>query len=245
MQCAKFYRITFSTCSYSTATPKGMPAEFEKYHESDDHVIINVPPNFMFKAKIFKPSRLCDLSKRGIENLDDYWNWHLLSLEYIPYIDASGQLSSSFNLKLVCTPFWSESAAICGLFPRCWSQPQAAPRANLKSATGSNANYRPPSRTIREHRDAWTAENGSIPVGNGSEAKWTQPIDAKVAMTADEQTNYKSSDELTQSKLLKIVARRVEAQILVELESRGVQVQIRFNPKLKKGLTRLEVANQP
>jgi len=29
-------------------------------------------------------------------------------------------------------------------------------------------------------------------------------IDAKVAMTADEQTNYKSSDELTQSKLLKL-----------------------------------------
>jgi len=56
----------------------------------------------------------------------------------------------------------------------------------------------------------------------------------KVAMTADEQTNYKSSDELTQSKLLKIARRRVEAQILVELESRGVQVQIRFNPKLKE-----------
>jgi len=52
----------------------------------------------------------------------------------------------------------------------------------------------------------------------------------KVAMTADEQTNYKSSDELTQSKLL-IVARRVE-QILVELVN--VQVQIRFNPKLKE-----------
>lgn len=61
MQCAKveFTELLFQPVPYSTATPKGMPVEFEKYHESDDYVIINVPPNFMFKAKIFKPSRLC------------------------------------------------------------------------------------------------------------------------------------------------------------------------------------------
>lgn len=61
MQCAKveFTELLFQPVPYSTATPKGMPAEFEKYHESGDYVIINVPPNFMFKAKIFKPSRLC------------------------------------------------------------------------------------------------------------------------------------------------------------------------------------------
>lgn len=61
MQCAKveFTELLFQPVPYSTATPKGMPAEFEKYHESGGYVIINVPPNFMFKAKIFKPSRLC------------------------------------------------------------------------------------------------------------------------------------------------------------------------------------------
>ena len=51
--------LLFQPVPYSTATPKGMPAEFEKYYESDKYLIINVPPNFMFKAKIFKPSRLC------------------------------------------------------------------------------------------------------------------------------------------------------------------------------------------
>jgi hypothetical protein len=35
-----------------------MLAEFEKFHTSADHVIVHVPPNFMFQAKIFKPSRL-------------------------------------------------------------------------------------------------------------------------------------------------------------------------------------------
>lgn len=66
IQCTKaeFTEFLFQPVPYSTATPKGMPAEFQKYHESDDHIIINVPPNFMFKAKIFKPSRLCAIYRK-------------------------------------------------------------------------------------------------------------------------------------------------------------------------------------
>ena len=66
MRCAKveFTELLFQPVPYSTATPKGMPAEFEKYHASDDHAIINVPPNFLFKAKIFKPSRLCAIYRK-------------------------------------------------------------------------------------------------------------------------------------------------------------------------------------
>jgi hypothetical protein len=61
LNCEKveFTELLFQPVPYSMATPKGMPAEFEKYHESDEYAIINVPPNFMFKAKIFHPSRLC------------------------------------------------------------------------------------------------------------------------------------------------------------------------------------------
>ncbi|WP_107670901.1 hypothetical protein [Cyanothece sp. BG0011] len=55
----QFTELIFQPVPYSSQTPKGMPIEFEKYHHSDEHIIINVPPNFMFKAKIFKPSRLC------------------------------------------------------------------------------------------------------------------------------------------------------------------------------------------
>jgi hypothetical protein len=40
-----------------------MPAEYEQYLEDPAYAIINVPPNFMFKAKIFKPSRLCAIFK--------------------------------------------------------------------------------------------------------------------------------------------------------------------------------------
>jgi hypothetical protein len=55
----EFTELLFQPVPYSFNTPKGMPSEFEQYHHNPDYAIINVPPNFMFKAKIFNPSRLC------------------------------------------------------------------------------------------------------------------------------------------------------------------------------------------
>lgn len=60
----EFTKLLFQPVPYSKETPKGMPAEFEPYHNSDNYVIINVPPNFMFKAKIFNPSRLCAIYRK-------------------------------------------------------------------------------------------------------------------------------------------------------------------------------------
>lgn len=60
----EFTELLFQPVPYSLATPKGMPAEFEPYYNSEDYQIINVPPNFMFKAKIFKPSRLCAIYRK-------------------------------------------------------------------------------------------------------------------------------------------------------------------------------------
>ncbi|WGV27920.1 hypothetical protein [Halotia branconii] len=66
LQCEKveFTELLFQPVPYSLTTPKGMPAEFEKYHKSDQYAIINVPPNFMFSAKIFRPSRLCTIFRK-------------------------------------------------------------------------------------------------------------------------------------------------------------------------------------
>jgi hypothetical protein len=60
----EFTELLFQPVPYSLTTPKGMPADFEKYHESDEYTIINVPPNFMFHAKIFQPSRLCAIYQK-------------------------------------------------------------------------------------------------------------------------------------------------------------------------------------
>ncbi|NEO26732.1 MAG: GIY-YIG nuclease family protein [Kamptonema sp. SIO4C4] len=93
-----------------------------------------------------------------------------------------------------------------------------------------------PSRTILEEiKAAWIDENGAIPTGNGEESsQWNDPIDAKPAMTEAEQESYQKSDDLARIKLLKKVSRRVEADILAQLEHRDVQMEIRFNPKKKE-----------
>jgi cellulose biosynthesis protein BcsQ len=60
----EFTELLFQPVPYSLNTPKGMPKEFEQYHESEEFAIINIPPNFMFKAKVFNPSRLCAIYKK-------------------------------------------------------------------------------------------------------------------------------------------------------------------------------------
>ncbi|OUL26474.1 hypothetical protein BV372_26740 [Nostoc sp. T09] len=67
LQCQKveFTELLFQPVPYSLSTPKGMPADFEKYHTSDEYAIINVPPNFMFNAKVVHPSRLCAIYRIG------------------------------------------------------------------------------------------------------------------------------------------------------------------------------------
>ena len=163
----------------------------------------------------------------------------LASLAYIPYIDANGQLPEQLLGKVGVYAIFDRDKVLqfvgysrdvgVSLKQHLVRQPQNCHWLKVKTIDR-------PSRTILEGiRDAWIAENGSVPIGNDTEAaKWTQPIDAKMTMTATEQASFAASDELTQIKILKTVARRLEGQILSELEYRGVQMLIRFNPKLKE-----------
>lgn len=63
-QQVEFTELLFQPTPYTPQATKGMPVEYEQYHENPDYLIINVPPNFMFKAKIFQPSRLCAIYRR-------------------------------------------------------------------------------------------------------------------------------------------------------------------------------------
>lgn len=60
----EFTELLFQPIPYSPNTPKGMPIEFEQYYDSEDYIVINVPPPVMFKAKIFQPSRLCAIYRK-------------------------------------------------------------------------------------------------------------------------------------------------------------------------------------
>lgn len=170
----------------------------------------------------------------------------LANLEYVTYIDANGQLPEQFQGKVGVYAIFDRDKSLqyvgfsrdvyISLQQHLVRQPQKCYWLKVQTIDR-------PSRTILENiREAWISDNGSIPDGNAAqEAKWTQAIDAKAAMTTDEQTKYAASDEITQIKLLKNAARRVEGEILAELASRGFKMQIRFNPKLKeKGLLDLK-----
>ena len=163
----------------------------------------------------------------------------LTSLESLPYIDEKGQLPEQLQGKVGVYAIFDRENLLqfvgysrdvyLSLKQHLVRQPQHCYWVKVQTIDR-------PNRTILENiQNAWIAENGTTPSGNSAdETKWTHSINVKPLMTAEEQANYeKAVDELAQSKLLKNVARRVEAEIIAELKNRGVQMEIRFNPKLK------------
>lgn len=164
---------------------------------------------------------------------------YLKDLEYISYLDETGNLPQDLQGKIGIYAIFDREKNLqivnysrdiyLSLKQHLVRQPQTCYWLKVETID------RPNRTRLETIRDAWIAENGVKPAGNGvDEALWTQPIDAKSSMTDEEHLSYERSDELMQIKLLKQVARRVEAQILEELKSRGVQTEIRFNPKLKE-----------
>lgn len=165
----------------------------------------------------------------------------LASLEYIPYVDADGHLPEQFQGKVgvyaICDrdrvlQFVGYSRDVyLSLKQHLVRQPQHCYWLKVETIER-------PSRTVLETiRTAWIAENGATPAGNGAdEAKWTQPIDVKILLTPDEEASYQQAAglEMEQAKILKKAARRVEADILAAIAARGVQAEIRFNPKIKE-----------
>lgn len=164
----------------------------------------------------------------------------LADLEAIAYLDDRGQIPEQFQGKVGVYAIFDQTHTLhyigysrdvyLSLKQHLVRQPNECYWLKVQTIER-------PNRTILETiRDAWIAENGAVPVGNAAnEAVWNQPIDAKAQMTVEERHQLETAiDELTQTKLLKQVARRVEADVLATLKARGVQTEIRFNPKLKE-----------
>ena len=162
----------------------------------------------------------------------------LSSLDYISYLDEQGKVPEVFQGQIGVYAIFNQEKVLqyIGYSRDMYSRlKQHLVRQNhgcywIKAQTITR-----PSRTILETiRDAWIAENGTVPSGNGEQADlWNNPIQVKPFMTSEEQITYEKTDDIGQEKLLKQVARRVEEQIIAELKQRGLQEEIRFNPKLK------------
>lgn len=163
----------------------------------------------------------------------------LSQLEAITYLDSDGKIPERYQGKIGVYAIFDQQQVLqfvgysrdvyLSLQQHLVRQPDRCYWLKVKTVER-------PSRTLLESiRQAWIEENGAVPAGNGSEkAAWQQPIDAKPTMTEAEKAQYKTSDELGKIKLFKKIARRVEAEIVQALAARGVQMEIRFNPKLKE-----------
>ncbi|MBE9207894.1 GIY-YIG nuclease family protein [Nostoc sp. LEGE 06077] len=165
----------------------------------------------------------------------------LTTLEYFPYIDAEGKITEIFQGKIGVYAIFDQNKSLqfVGYSRDVYlSLKQHLVRQPEKCYWVKGQTIERPSRTILENiENTWIAENGTIPIGNGEHKEiWTQPINVKSLMRPEEQTSYQNpaNDELAQIKVIKNVARRVETEILKLLESRGLQMQLRFNPKLKE-----------
>ena len=170
----------------------------------------------------------------------------LSSLEYIAYLNEAGCIPEDLEGKIGVYAIFNQDKQLqfvsysrnvyLSLKQHLIRQPLNCYWFKIQTIT------RPSRKILEEIASAWMAENGAIPAGNDiDEALWTQPIDANPAMTEEEKAQYAENDELGQIKIKKKVARRVEAEIKEQLRDRGVNMDIRFNPKLKeKGLLDLK-----
>lgn len=163
----------------------------------------------------------------------------LKSLEYLPYLDDNGCLGENTHKKIGVYSIFDRERQLqfvgysrdiyLSLKQHLVRQPHACYWLKIETID------RPSRSILEEIKQAWIKENGAIPPGNADkEAIWTQPIDAKVTMTESEKAQYQQNEELGQIKILKKVARRVEENIKEQLKARGVNMDIRFNPKIKE-----------
>jgi hypothetical protein len=164
----------------------------------------------------------------------------LAVLDWIPYVDVSGQLPAQFQGQVGVYAIFDEGQILQYVgYSRdvFFSLKQHLVRQPLQCHWVKVRTIARPDRTLLETiKTQWISENGATPVGNSPEGiAWTEAIAVTAYMTAEEQAAYAGAiDELAQAKLLKQVARRIEAEIMTTLQARGVQTEIRFNPKLKE-----------
>ncbi|MGV2826862.1 GIY-YIG nuclease family protein [Myxosarcina sp. GI1(2024)] len=163
----------------------------------------------------------------------------LSDLEYIEYLDGNGRINQELQKTIGVYAIFDRHKQLqfvgfsrdiyLSLKQHLVRQPQTCYWLKVKAIDRLSR------KVLEEIVAAWIAENGATPMGNGeAKAIWTQPIDTKPNMTEEEKAQYQENDELGRAKILKRVARRVEAEVKQRLSERGVTMDIRFNPKLKE-----------
>lgn len=170
------------------------------------------------------------------ENLE---NLSLSTLSFTSYIDDNGYINDNLDSKIGVYAIFSQDKILEYVgYSRnlLLSLKQHLVRQPEKCYWFKTHIIDRPSRSILEEiKQNWISENKSIPLGNGeNESLWNQPIDTKTTMTEEDKETYNSLEEIAKIKFLKKIARHQEEIIKTTLEKRGIQFEVRFNPKLKE-----------
>ena len=164
----------------------------------------------------------------------------LKGLDYIAYIDDNGELPFFLEKKIGIYAIFDKNKIIQfigysrDVYFSCKQHLIRQPEKCywLKVTIIENPNR----RFLEEIEKAWINESNWKQIGNEEHKQlWINPINGKELMTQEEEITYKNPliEDIERRKLMKNVARRIEAEILAVLERRGLKTQLWFNPKLK------------
>lgn len=163
----------------------------------------------------------------------------LREIDFLPYLNTNGEIDADLEKKIGVYAIFDQEKTLqlvaysrdiyTSLKQHLARQPHACYWLKIKTID------RPRRSTLETIQQAWLEENGTIPPGNShQQSAWCDAIDATLTMSETEKQEYVEADELGKTKLLKNIARRLEADIKAQLNARGVTMEMRFNPKLKE-----------
>ncbi|MCO5606072.1 hypothetical protein L7F22_060259 [Adiantum nelumboides] len=182
-------------------------------------------------------------SSKGVTPLKD--------LEFVPYLNEDGLITNcSDPSSKACVYAIFDSNRVLhyiGISRQVHSSMRLHfARMPLKCYFVKIQTINKPSRSLLELiREKWIEENGSCPSGNNSgpeQNMWENPLDCKPLMTDEESQKLEEAGAgPPKAKVLKNVARRIEAQLEKSFLARNCKERLRFDPKLKeKGLLDLK-----
>ena len=165
----------------------------------------------------------------------------LTDLPTLPFINSEGKLPQNYANKIGAYAIFNQDHQLMHLgfsrnvllsLKQCLIRyPEACHW--IKAATIE----RPSKAHLQDILAQWQTDAGGPPYSDHNpENRWTESINLHQHMVTEEKMAYDGSDlnERAKVKLLKQVSRRLEANILSNLEARGYQDELRFNPKLKE-----------
>lgn len=175
----------------------------------------------------------------------------LSRLEFLPYLDEEGLITncSRADAKASVYAIFDNDKVLqyIGISRQVYmSMRLHFARTPSKCYYVKIQNINKPSRSLLELiRDKWIEENGSSPEGNDDgphQNIWENPLDCKPLMTEEEIQKFEEAGPgPPKAKVLKNVARRLEANLENCYRERNCKERLRFDPKLKeKGLLDLK-----